>query len=83
MLKPSVFANTSIYQIAKDIDKHTHEHQTDTACAWLVCHSQEGLCKIVSTYHASPKARAPIFGGKPVMRPRSMDGGAPDPCGRH
>ena len=21
-------------------------YQTDTACAWLVCHSQEGLCKL-------------------------------------
>ena len=21
-------------------------HQTDTACAWLVCHSQEGMCKL-------------------------------------
>ena len=24
-----------------------------------------------------------FFGGKPVMRPRSMAGGAPAPCGRH
>ena len=58
-------------------------HQTDTACAWLVCHSQEGLCKLYSPYPASPEARAPRFFGKPVMRPRIIAGGAPASCGRH
>ena len=58
--------------------EHRNMHQTDTACAWLVCHSQEGLCKL---YPA--EARAPSFLGKPVMRPRSMVGRAPSPCGRH
>ena len=57
-------------------------HQTDTACAWLVCHSQEGLCKLYLPYPASQEARAPRFLGKPVMRPRIMAGGAPAPCGR-
>ena len=37
------------------------KHQTDTACAWLVCHSQEGLCKLYPTYPASQEARAPSF----------------------
>ena len=39
------------------------EHQTDTTCAWLVCHSQEGLCKLYPPYPASPEARAPSFLG--------------------
>ena len=40
--------------------------------------------QIVSTYPASPEARAPsFFGGKPVMQPRSMARGAPAPYGRH
>ena len=57
-------------------------HQTDIACAWLVCHSQEGLCKLYPPYPASQEARAPSFLGKPVMRPRIMAVGAPAPCGR-
>ena len=60
-------------------DNHLWQHQTDTACAWLVCHSQEGLCKLYPPYPASQEARAPIF-WKLVMRPRSMAGGAPAPC---
>ena len=39
--------------------------------------------QIVSTYPASPEARPPSFLGKPAVRPRSMAGGAPTPCGRH
>ena len=50
-------------------------HQTDTACAWLVCHSQEGLCKLYPSYPVSLEARAPSFFGS--------HGGAPVPCGRH
>ena len=57
------------------------EHQTDTACSWLVCLSR-GDCRgntvqIVSTHAASPEARPPSFWGKPAVRPRSMAGGAP------
>ena len=38
-------------------------HQTDIACAWLVCHSQEGLCKLYPFYPASPEAQASsLFG---------------------
>ena len=64
-----------------------HQHQTDTACSWLVCHSR-GDCsgntvQIVSTYPASPEDRPPSFFGKPAVRSRSMAGGAPTPCGRH
>ena len=65
-------------------------HQTDTACSWLVCHSatvggtvRGNTVQIVSTYPASPEARPPSFFGKPAVRPRSMAGGAPTPCGRH
>ena len=65
-------------------------HQTDTACSWLVCHSatvggtvRGNTVQIVSTYHVSPEARPPSFLGKPALRPRSMAGGAPTPCGRH
>ena len=36
-------------------------HQTDTACAWLVCHSQEGLFKLYPPYPASTEALAPVF----------------------
>ena len=36
-------------------------HQTDTACAWFVCHSQEGLCKLYPHYPASPEAQTPIY----------------------
>ena len=64
------------------------EHQTDTACSWLVCHSatvggtvRGNTVQIVSTYPASPEARPPSFLGKPAVRPRSMAGGAPTPCG--
>ena len=39
--------------------------------------------QIVSTYPASPEARPLRFLGKPAVRPRSMAGGAPTPCGRH
>ena len=39
--------------------------------------------QIVSTYPASPEARPPSFLGKPAVRPRSMAGGSPTPCGRH
>ena len=42
-----------------------------------------GTLQIVSTYPASPEARPPSFLGKPAVRPRSMAGGAPTPCGRH
>ena len=42
-----------------------------------------GLCKFYPPYPASPKARAPSFFVKPVMRPRIMAGGAPAPCERH
>ena len=66
------------------------EHQTDTACSWLVCHSatvggtvRGNTVQIVSTYPASPEARPPSFLGKPAVRSRSMAGGAPTPCGRH
>ena len=62
------------------------QHQTDTACSWLVCHSATvggNTVQIVSTYPASPEARPPSFLGKPAVRPRSMAGGAPTPCGRH
>ena len=58
------------------LKKKNTVHQTDTACAWLVCHSQEGLCKLYPPNPASQEARAPGFLGKPVMRPRSMAGGA-------
>ena len=45
-------------------------HQTDTACAWLVCHSQEGLCKLYPPYPASLEAQAPIFfGGNQSFNP--------------
>ena len=37
--------------------------------------------QIVSTYPASPEARPPSFLEKPAVRPRSMAGGAPTPCG--
>ena len=57
-------------------------HQTDTACAWLVCHSQEGLCKLYPPYPAFQEARAPSFWGNQVMRHRSMAGGAPAACWR-
>ena len=39
-------------------------HQTDTACTWLVCHGQKGLCKLYPPYPASPKARALSFLGE-------------------
>ena len=72
------------------IDDVLVEHQTDTACSWLVCHSatvggtvRGNTVQIVSTYPASPEARPPSFLGKPAVRPRSMAGGAPTPCGRH
>ena len=32
--------------VSDALGDHIVEHQTDTACAWLVCHSQEGLCKL-------------------------------------
>ena len=48
------------------------QHQTEIACAWLVCHSHQGLCKLYPPYPASPEARAPSFFGKPVMRARIM-----------
>ena len=40
---------------------HMVEHQTDTACVWLVCHSKEGLCKLYPPYPASSEARTPSF----------------------
>ena len=52
-------------------------YEVDTACEWLVCCSRGGLCKLY------PPGRPPSFFGKPVMRPRSMVGVAPAPCGRH
>ena len=73
-----------------DYDDSEQTHQTDTACSWLVCHSatvggtvRGNTVQIVSTYPASPEARPPSFLGKPAVRPRSMAGGAPTPCGRH
>ena len=45
------------------------EHQTDTACAWLVCHSQEGLCKLYPPYLASPEAQARFLGGNQSCNP--------------
>ena len=71
-------------------DNGVWEHQTDTACSWLVCHSatvggtvRGNTVQIVSTYPASPEARPPSFLGKLAVRSRSMAGGAPTPCGRH
>ena len=43
-------------------------HQTDTSCAWLVGHSQEGLCKLYPLYPASP---APSFFGSQPYNPAS------------
>ena len=57
-------------------------HQTDTACSWLVCRSRED-CKL---YPATPPLRRPatqVIGEATTVRPRSMAGGAPTPCGRH
>ena len=42
-----------------------------------------GTLQIVFTYPVSPEARPRSFFGKPPVRPRSMAGGAPTPCGRH
>ena len=39
--------------------------------------------QIVSIYPASPEARPLSFFGKLAVRPRSMAGGMPTPCGRH
>ena len=55
---------------------HMVEHQTDSACAWLVCHSQEGLCKLYPPYPASPEARPPLIWGSQSCDPSA-------PCGRH
>ena len=73
-----------------DEDDDDTVHQTDTACSWLVRHSatvggtvRGNTVQIVSTYPASPEARPPSFLGKPAVRPRSMAGEAPTPCGRH
>ena len=44
------------------------------------CATVGGTVQIVS---ASPEAGTPIFFRKPTVRPRSMAGGAPTPCGRH
>ena len=47
-------------------------YQTDTACAWLVCHSQEGLCKLYPPYPASLETRTPSFlGGSQSCDPAS------------
>ena len=58
-----------------DGDDDDDEHQTDTACSWLVCHSatvggtvRGNTVQIVSTYPASPEARPPSFLGKPAVR---------------
>ena len=61
-------------------DKCMSGHQTDTACSWS---RGGGECKL---YPPSPPLRRPghpVFLGKPAVRPRSMAGGAPTPCGRH
>ena len=55
------------------------------ARGWWATVPQSGgtTVQIVSTYPASPEARPPRFLGKPAVRPSSMAGGAPTPCGRH
>ena len=53
------------------------EHQTDTACAWLVCHSQEGLCKLYPPYPASQEARALSFFGEASHARESNPGPKP------
>ena len=59
-----VVKKTLILTILKNNNDERYDcawkHQTDTACAWLVCHSQEGLCKLYPPYPASPEDRAPI-----------------------
>ena len=50
-------------------DEDLTKHQTDTACAWLVCHNQEGLCKLYPPYPTSPEAQTPIFWGNQSCNP--------------
>ena len=55
------------------------------ARGWCATVPQSGgtLCKL---YPPTPPLRRPgrpVFWGKPAVRPRSMAGGAPTPCGRH
>ena len=66
-------------------DRRTNEECTKRIqpargwCATVDC----ATVQIVSTYPASPEARPPSLLGKPAVRPRSMAGGAPTPCGIH
>ena len=49
------------------------------ASGW--CDTVGATVQIVSTYPGVPATQ--FFFGKPAVRPRSMAGGAPTPCGRH
>ena len=78
----------SLLMLVEDaIDDHTEEHQTDTACSWLVCHSR-GDCRgehCANCIHLPRLSGGPAaqFFWKPAVRPHSTAGGAPTPCGRH
>ena len=63
------FLNCITFCLADGRDDRTKQHQTDTACAWLVFHSQEGLCKLYPPYPASPEARGPVFLGSQSCDP--------------
>ena len=49
-------------------------HQTDTACAWLVCHSQEGLYKLYPTIPPLRRPGPQFFGGSQLCDPAAWLG---------
>ena len=49
-------------------------HQTDTACAWLVCHSKEGLCKLYPTILPLWRPGPPVFFGSQSCDPAAWLG---------
>ena len=84
------FFNTRSYEIEIPRKKsHIRTKRIQPARGWCATVPQSGgtvqgkTVQIVSTYPASMEARPPSFLGKPAVRPRSMAGGAPTPCGRH
>ena len=50
-------------------DNGAWEHQTDTACTWMVCHSREGLCKLNPSIPPLRRPGHPFFSRTKRIQP--------------